>query len=104
MDIRNYLDKGDKGYISLCDLGRIFSDICFWIIILLISCIPGFCIIPMDKIYSIYLFIYIIFGWIMMLLELVVILGMFCIYEYIRDKYYNKFKRKQNYVKLIKLK
>jgi len=100
--ILDYLDKGRKGYISLCDFGRVFRDIIVWTIVLIIFSIPGISITKQNQIYSIYCVFNIIIGWVAIATYIVTTFLLLGIIE----ELYNKFKRKTKLckIKLIKLK
>ena len=95
--ILDYLDKGRKGYISLCDLGRIIIDGIVWILLLIIFSSPGIIITKPDQIYSIHLVINIVIG---IIAVIVYTAGLFILMAII-GMCYNKLRCK---IKLIKLK
>lgn len=99
--ILDYIDKGHKGYMSVCDLGRIIIDGICWFGILILFIIPGLCITKPDQIYSIYLVINIIISWICLIVYIII---MFILMGVI-GMCYNKFKCKTKLckIKLIKL-
>lgn len=100
--ILDYIDKGHKGYMSVCDLGRIITDVIFLFLFVVLFSIPGILITKPDQIYSIYLIINIIISLIGIIIYAIIVLIIIRIIEV----YYNKFKCKTKLckIKLIKLK